>query len=394
MVSGCSLKEIQHQTEIVENFGSISGEVEITSTQKGPVHALLFTNDNGVPVFFSSRTVPGTGKFEFISTPGEYYVAAFIDKNNDGAYQPEEHGNYHGSPTTITIIAKNETIIEPIKISSTFPQYENQIQPLSKTLAAWTNTGKVVSLNDPRFTRDNYNMGFWKPFDFLEVAEGGLFFLEDYQKGKMPVLFIHGVMGGPTDWEVVLQGLDKDTFQPWIVYYPSGLRLDMVSNYMVEVMTRLQNKHGFSDFTVIAHSMGGLLARSFVKKYIEHSPGNDKKLKLVMTVNSPMGGMSAAGSGVKNSPIVVPSWRDVEPESDFLKDLHAWNWPQNIPYHLFISYVDGKSGDGVVPLQSQSALKLQSEARKVYVFNDNHVGILHDQKFITQMNDILMTIAK
>jgi len=44
-----------------------------------------------------------------------------------------------------------------------------------------------------------------------------------------------------------------------------------------------------------------------------------------MTINSPMGGMSSASAGVKHSPIVVPSWRDIMPGSDFLKGIHSWN---------------------------------------------------------------------
>lgn len=109
-----------------------------------------------------------------------------------------------------------------------------------------------------------------------------------------------------------------------------------------------------------------------------------------MTINSPMDGMAAAASGVKHSPIVVPSWRDVEPGSEFLNDLHTWNWPKEIPYHLVISYTDGESGDGVVPLQSQSQFKLQSESTRIYLFNNDHVGTLSDKIFLKAFNHILL----
>ena len=135
--------------------------------------------------------------------------------------------------------------------------------------------------------------------------------------------------------------------------------------------------------------MGGLVTRSFVKKYVELAPANIDKLRLVMTVNSPMAGIPAAASGVKYSPIVVPSWCDVEPGSQFLQKINAWNWPGEIPYHLVISYVPGESGDGVVPLQSQAQLKLQSEATRVYVFNNEHSGIIKDKAFHGLVNTIL-----
>jgi len=99
--------------------------------------------------------------------------------------------------------------------------------------------------------------------------------------------------------------------------------------------------------------------------------------------------MLKAASGVEFSPIVVPSWRDVEPGSDFLQGIHNWNWPKEIPYHLVISYTDGESGDGVVPLQSQSQLKLQSESVRMYVFNNDHVGTLSDKDFHAMFSNIL-----
>lgn len=269
------------------------------------------------------------------------------------------------------------------------PALDPGIKPIAKVRAVWENIGEVVSLEDRRFTRDNYNMGLWRPFDFLDVAEGGLFFLQEYEEGKRPVIFVHGVLGGPTDWRSAIESIDTDHFQPWVLYYPSGLRLDVFSDYLVEAVTRLQNKHGFKEFNVIAHSMGGLLTRSFVKKYVGYSSENSKRLKLVMTVNSPMAGMSAAASGVKHSPIVVPSWRDVEPGSEFLQDLHSWNWPEEIPYHLVISYKDGNSGDGTIPLQSQVPLKLQSESTRLYVFNNDHVGTLNDPEFLKLLNRVL-----
>jgi len=226
----------------------------------------------------------------------------------------------------------------------------------------------------------------------LDQAEGGLFFLQNYEKDKVPVIFVHGVLGGPADWKQVIGSLDKRFFQPWVLYYPSGMRLDIISDYLVEAVSRLQNKHEFESFYFVAHSMGGLVTRSFVKKYVEYSPDNLKRLRLVMTINSPMNGMSATTSGVKHSPIVVPSWRDVEPGSDFLQNLQAWNWPKDIPYHLVISYTDGESGDGVVPLQSQSQLKLQSESIRMYVFNNDHVGTLNDKDFHALFNKILLNV--
>jgi len=388
-LAGCSLREIQQQTQEVANVGYIKGKIKVESDERGAIVVLRFRDDNGIPVKESSIIASENGEYTFPVTPGPHYIAAFIDANNDNKYQEEEHGNYHGHPTIIDVPPKQTVTIDPIVIKGKVLKPDTEVRSVEKTKAVWRNIGEVVTMDDPRFTQDNYDMGLWKPADFLDHAEGGLLFLQEYQQGKMPVIFVHGVLGGPTNFRNVIQSLDMRYFQPWVLYYPSGLRLDMISYYLVEAVEQLQNKYGFNQFYVVAHSMGGLVARSFVKKYVERSPDNVNKLGLVMTINSPMNGMSAAASGVKHSPIVVPSWLDVEPGSKFLKGIHSWNWPKEIPYHLVISYTDGESGDDVVPLQSQSQPKLQSESTRMYIFNNDHVGTLSDKGFLQLFNMIL-----
>jgi len=388
VAAGCSLKEIDEQTSFVDNAGSIKGKIKVTSDQSGPVVVLHFVDQDGVLALRQAILASGDGGYRFNAEPGKHYIAAFVDVNKDGKYQPEEHGNFYGAPAVIEVANRQAVTLETVVISGSAPKPPTEIKPIDGTLAVWKNIGKVVAMNDPRFTQENYTLGLWKPVDFLYKAEGGLFFLQEYQQGKVPVLFVHGVLNGPTLWSQVIETLDTNHFQPWVFYYPSGLRLDVISDYLAEAVSKVQSQYGFKHFYVVAHSMGGLVTRSFVKKYVERAPENKKFLSLVMTVNSPMGGMAAAASGVEHSPIIVPSWRDVEPQSEFVKNLYQWNWPEEIPYHLIISYLDGKGGDGVVPLQSQAQLKLQAEATRIYVFNNEHSGTLFDKEFHVQLNRV------
>jgi pimeloyl-ACP methyl ester carboxylesterase/uncharacterized protein (DUF2141 family) len=388
-LSGCSFTEIYNQTKLVDNLGTIKGMIRVTSDQKGPIIVLRFLDEDGIPVLNRSAIANEKGEYEFPSVPGQYYIAAFIDVNNDGKYQTAEHGNFYGAPTTIGIAQNKTAIVETITISGTVPRPETEFKPIDKTLAIWKNIGTVVSIADPRFTPENYYDGLWRPIDFLKQAEGGVFFLQEYNDNKVPVLLVHGINNGPTLWTQVIDSFSEEDFQPWVLYYPSGLRLDMISDYLVETVSQLQYKFGFSEFHVVGHSMGGLVTRSFVKKYVERNPENLKKLGLVVTVNSPMAGIASAKTGVNLSPIVVPSWRDLAPGSDFLQAINDWNWPDEIPYHLVISYLDGDSGDGVVPLKSQAQWKLQTEATRIYVFNEEHTRIINNKEFHTMLNTIL-----
>jgi len=108
--------------------------------------------------------------------------------------------------------------------------------------------------------------------------------------------------------------------------------------------------------------MGGLVARSFIMKYQKEYPSHFQNIKFVMTINTPMLGMSSADIGVRFSPIVILSWRDIAPGSDFLNKLNTWKWPDSVPYHLVFSYKSGEGDDGVVNLESQITNKLQLEA--------------------------------
>ncbi len=380
---------MKDQASLVESKGLIKGNVKITSSQEGNLVINTLQKIDGLIIIGNQRIYYRDSEFELPVIPGEYYLFCYIDQNNDGKFQPIEHGSIYGDRTPINIGQNQVFDAGEIIISGPVPNLDPERVKISKLHTIWANIGTVVSLDDPRFNRDFYSMGLWTPFDFLSQAEGGLFFFEKYQKNKTPIVFVHGVNGGPTDWKTVLSSIDREHFQPWVLYYPSGVHLDTISGYLYEALKVIKSKHDFQEFIVVAHSMGGLVTRSFIKQYEEFTTEKAPKIKFVMTINSPMNGMSAASSGVKYSPIVVPSWRDVEPNSEFLKDLHTWNWPKDIPYHLVISYVEGESGDGVVPLNSQSQLKLQSEASRTYVFNNDHVGTLNDPDFLTLLNTLL-----
>jgi hypothetical protein len=94
-----------------------------------------------------------------------------------------------------------------------------------------------------------------------------------------------------------------------------------------------------------------------------------------------MAGHPDAEMGTK-APVVIPSWRDVDPGSDFMRRLRRKALPKNVEYYLIYAYGNsktiklGENSDGVVPLSSQLCAEAQGEAAGQYGFNDNHTGIL------------------
>jgi pimeloyl-ACP methyl ester carboxylesterase len=101
----------------------------------------------------------------------------------------------------------------------------------------------------------------------------GLYMLEPYQPGKIPVLMIHGLWSSPITWMEMFNDLRgspeiRDRYQFWFYLYPSGqpfwhsaaqLRRDLADARQI---LDPQHRQAALDQTVlVGHSMGGLVAR-------------------------------------------------------------------------------------------------------------------------------------
>lgn len=102
-LSGCSLMKIHNQTKLIDNLGTIKGKIRIANDQKDPIIVLRFLDEDGILVLKQGVIANGNGGYEFLVVAGKHYIAAFVDVNNDGKYQAEEHGNYYGDPSTIDV---------------------------------------------------------------------------------------------------------------------------------------------------------------------------------------------------------------------------------------------------------------------------------------------------
>jgi hypothetical protein len=85
--------------------------------------------------------------------------------------------------------------------------------------------GARIALDDELFSEENGSKGFWEPFSFNKDFGGNIYFLEEYDPEKIPILFIHGAGGTPKGWKYFIDSIDRNRFQPWYFYYPSGARI-------------------------------------------------------------------------------------------------------------------------------------------------------------------------
>jgi len=391
-LNACSLKTIKEQSTRFDKYASITGKASVGFQSDGPIVVAVLTYSTAKVDIISQTQVDGNGDYQFNLLPGKYLVGAYIDSNNNQVRDQNESAAMHTINnerfTEITLVKGQELTLPALTVhkNQNIGSGKKVVYSANKIRA---NIGRTISLDDPMFSRENSTMGLWRPFDFAKKIGGGLMFLQDYDKNKTPVIFVHGISGSPTEFKAIIEQLDTDKFQPWILYYPSGVPLDLVSDYMLSSLIKLQSRYGFDDFQLISHSMGGLVTRTFLR---EHEKANTNfNVSLYVTINSPLYGMESAASGVKSSPIVIASWRDLATGSDYIKAAHQWKVPETLPYHLFFSYLAGEEGDGVVPLSSQLSLSLQEEATKIYGSQASHAGILAKPDFIERLTKVMLS---
>jgi triacylglycerol esterase/lipase EstA (alpha/beta hydrolase family) len=103
--------------------------------------------------------------------------------------------------------------------------------------------------------------------------ESKLFFLNRYDRTKVPVVFVHGLRTGPVVWKNTVNALLADPelrrrYQPVCFVYPSGLPIPTSAARLRELLKASRKKldpdHGdaaFDRVVLVGHSMGGLLTR-------------------------------------------------------------------------------------------------------------------------------------
>lgn len=250
--------------------------------------------------------------------------------------------------------------------------------------------GTVVGLADPRFEPENGRKGLWRRWDFISDVGPGIYFLEECDTERTPVLFIHGMAGNPREFEALVEHLDHDRFQAWFYYYPSGASLDQLSDQLSRDVIDLRAECGFQELFVVGHSIGGLLARSFILKHYART--HRKDVTLFVSISTPWGGHRAARRlWLVPSRLGLPaSFRDVAPDSEFIDGLFFEDadttrmrrrLPTHVSYHMLYGYRredarSGPSGDGVVNLSSGTRLEAQEEASSQRALDYGHADIL------------------
>jgi len=353
-----------------------------------------------------TRATPGT--FLFFLDSGWYALGAYEDRNSNGLLDTGERV-YRLSSAELVDLAPGDRYEADIRLVDAEVHQGPPVDILGIVekdvreqglFALWTfsQKGKVIdSLDEERFGAEQGTFGFWRPVDFLNEELAGIYFLERYDDDRTPVLFVHGALGYPKEFETLFEALDRERFQPWFYFYPSGSSLVGTSNHLAQMIRKLEMELDFDELAIVAHSMGGLVSLGAIRHYVEEVDRND--IPLLITISSPLGGDAKAERAEKR-PIELPkSINDLNPEGDYMKWLFGQDEEQRIDkglaaeteHHMMIGF--GGSGepynDGVVSVASQAPPGSQERAASIRIWDESHRSILEAARTADRLNRIL-----
>lgn len=407
LLASCVFQDVREQQARLDATCVIEGTASTASGGERPiVVALLRPPGDSAPgrkfLIADHFVLETAGRWAFAAPPGEYRLAAFEDTNRDLRYQPGEPflGVEAAAPIRCGVGTRARDIALRVPASSAgAPEAEVDITALQardvhgqmrRTLGQLTAAGELARLADARFVHDVAQNGLWRPFDFVAASYAGIYFLEPDDPRKTPVLFVHGMQGTPVSFETLASKLDRERFQPWFYYYPSGVHLSDIADHLQQTVAKVTRRHPHDRIIVVAHSMGGLVARGFLLRHARNAGA--ARVPLFITISTPWDGHKAAELGVKHAPTVVRVWEDMAPGSRYLKDVFDKPLAPGTAHHLLYTHERGKAttgDDGAVTVSSQLRPAATSAAVKVYAFEDTHVGVLSNPEVSALVNRLL-----
>ena len=398
-VTGCKLATLRENEADAAREGAIVGRVAHQEADYARLVAFELEESASGLVARNYTALAAPGGFIMRGAAGaSYRIGVFADRNANLRADPDEPVAI--APEAVTVprgwksAAHVDLTLPPAPDGRVPPEALAALQDLGRVerkplpLAI----GEVASLDDERFSPQAGEEGMWAPFDFAVNVGGGVYFLEPYDPKRTPVLFVSGIGGNPRQWESFVAALDPERYQAWFFLYPSGARLGNTALLLERCIEALHRRHGFARLYVTAHSMGGLVARGFVRLN-QRDPGN-QYLRLFVSLATPWNGIEWARIGVRRSPTVMPAWIDLQPGSDYQAALFARPFAPPLDYYLLWGRKDpdqalDKASDGVVAAASQLRAEAVRDARAVQGFKADHRGILLSPEVIQAWSALL-----
>lgn len=399
-LAGCQFGALRRNLKTLDQNGYLRGTVTLPAQQGEPLVVFAVPDSSADAAAADWAVLARPGPYFLMVPVGTYRLGAFEDRNHNLLQDPGEPGGWvqDGAPITVRPggitgglnLALGAAAAAPPLVVALPARGESEVDDLPAS-----QVGALTTLDDPRFSEAAARIGLWRPVEFLVDVGAGIYFLEPYDPTRTPVLFVHGALGNPNNFRSLIAGLDRRRFQAWVAYYPSAVRLDVAGAALGRWLQALEVEYRFPRLAVVAHSMGGLVARAYLNGDRDGLGGELERLAFV-TIATPWQGHASAALGVQRAPVVVPAWFDLAPGSPFLSALLATPPPRYATFDLFFAYGGrqrrGPPNDGVVTIASQLDRRAQDQARRLAGFDAQHAAVLDDPAVGEELRRSLATV--
>jgi len=390
--SGCAVLGLKSQNQKIQATGFVSLRIE-KPPQSAPTYVLALDNKGQI---LGAQSVGTSGVATFAIPIGQgVRVIAFSDINRNRALDVGEPcGVLDGIVPVPLGDPSQRSRVHDVRLGIRGGGTPVGLSvPDSAGAAVEVALGEIAKISDARFNPDIGVEGLWKPGSSLFKGALGLYFIEPYDASRTPVLFVHGIGGSPRDFTKLISSLDTSHYQAWFFTYPSGFRLEKVSTALATMLELVRKQHGVRHVYLVAHSMGGVVARSAILRMADSSvlPPVEK----FISIATPWGGHAAAKSGLRALKYPVPAWIDMAPGSAFLKSLWSRELPKTTRYWLLFGYYTKQmpwltlNNDTVIDMRSALLPAAQDEAFRVFGIEKSHEQILSSPETIRKMKEFL-----
>jgi len=169
MLHGCSFLKLKKELKVMKSAISLEGTITCNESNNKPIIIALYTMRSNEIKVYDYQVHLEPRQFKFTAEPDNYYLAAFLDLNNDLLFQSNEPASFYGEPTLLITQPGQSLKNLNIEIIAPNPQavklYESSEISLGNFIR---NPGTIIPINDEQFSKDIGSLGTWEPLDFIK----------------------------------------------------------------------------------------------------------------------------------------------------------------------------------------------------------------------------------
>lgn len=166
---------------------------------------------------------------------------------------------------------------------------------------------------------------------------------DDFAQSSETVLLLHGFFQTRQVWQVMEDRLRSDGFGVFsfdlggLFWRLNNRSIDEQARMIGDKLEGICTRYGLERFHVVGHSMGGLIARTYVQHH-----GGDRRVKSLVTLGTPHHGTPTAAIGVwlMAGGLLSSNPREMIPLSGFMRSLNKDVFPPHIPLTSVYSTAD------------------------------------------------------